>query len=405
MRTLLTAHKLANYCLLQFQRVLGLKKILGNPYYIVLDPTSYCQLDCPFCGREERPVSTMKFSDFAAILEGLGKTCTNLELYNWGEPFLNKEILEMIRHASSEYGIFTRISSNLNIDKPDLYRELVSSGLNWLTISLDGASQATYEKYRVKGSFDTVVRNIKILVARKRELRQVEPKLVWQFLVFRHNEHEIEMAKQMAKELGVDEIAFRKPNLTDAYRSWDSTIPRFSSYAGTNPVNAPTRADHIVESATASDEASDVASDVASDEATESVSATEHQPQPQLADRPPQSGIAAPSKSKCNWPYGSIVINANRGVSACCGLAAPADDFGDLSHEQFAEIWNNDLYQTARRAVHEHTITPSSPNTCARCDFKGDINMSPNLLQLIYYTLPWLRRGWMKRQGLRIKSD
>ena len=152
-------HKLSNYALVNVQRLLRLKRVYGLPYHVVLDPTNVCQLKCPFCGTGERRPSMLKFDGFKKIIDEIGKTCINLELYNWGEPFLNKDVLEMVSYASNKYGTYVRISSNLNVRNDELNRDLVLSGLNTLTISLDGASQETYEKYRVAGSFDKVIEN------------------------------------------------------------------------------------------------------------------------------------------------------------------------------------------------------------------------------------------------------
>jgi len=346
--------KFANYLLLNIQRLLGHKKLFGYPYYLVIDPSSVCQLRCPFCDGKLRPQVKMSLSDFKMVIDAIGKTCINLELYNWGEPFLNREIIDMINYASKKYRVYTRISSNLNLVNKDFYRALVLSRLNALTVSLDGASQETYGKYRANGSFDRVISNVKLLAHYKKYYKKLEPKLIWQFLVFRHNEHEIEKAKKMAKALSFNEIVFMKPHIPREHMDWDSTIRKFSNYS------------------------------------------REHIGQYNL--------LPKTTNSKCTWPYSSVAVNANGSVSPCCAVAREQDDFANMSQDSFPEIWNCDNFIEAREYVFQNEIQEGSSNICARCQMKGTINFAPNLLQLLYYTISPLRSAWMKTKKFKITN-
>ncbi|PIS37424.1 MAG: hypothetical protein COT35_06195 [Nitrospirae bacterium CG08_land_8_20_14_0_20_52_24] len=351
---LMSAFKIANYLLVNSQRIIGRKHLVGYPYYVVIDPSSVCQLRCPFCDGRERPPVMMKFHEFKRIMDSLGRSCINLELYNWGEPFLNKDTIEMINYAGRRYNTYTRISSNLNLSDDSFYEELVLSRLNSLTISLDGASQETYEKYRVKGSFDRVIHNIKLIVRYKKQFAKMEPKLVWQFLVFRHNEHEIEKAKQMARDLLVDNIIFVKPHIPPEFMSWDSSRPEFSN----------SRRHGLG-----------------------------------------QSKDVLRMKKKCNWPYTSVAINANGSVSPCCGVAREEDDFGNIFDHDFASTWNNDKFKSARSYVAHHLKKEETDHIiCAGCDIEGSINFAPNIFQVCYYTFRPLRILWMKWNRYKIRK-
>jgi radical SAM protein with 4Fe4S-binding SPASM domain len=340
--------KLTNYVLLNIQRALGIKNITGYPYYVIIDPSNICQLKCTFCDGRARPQAMMKFQEFKKIIDIVGKTCINLELYNWGEPFLNKDIIRMINYASQTYGVYTRISSNLNVRNDEFYRELVLSRLNSLTISLDGASPETYATYRVNGSFDRVINNIKLIAEYKKHYDKTEPKLMWQFLVFRHNEHEIEKAKRMAEELSVNEIIFVKPHIPNENKNWDSSIKEFANFSD--------NARHKKE------------------------------------------------KKKCNWPYTSIAINSNMSVSPCCGVAREEDDFGNIRNGNLAEIWNNGNFSSAREYVSRDLTKKDSGNVCARCEMKGSINYSPGFFQVLYYLITPLRMAYMNLNKFKVSS-
>jgi MoaA/NifB/PqqE/SkfB family radical SAM enzyme len=300
----------------------------------------------------------MTFQDFKRIIDTIGKTCINLEMYNWGEPFLNRDIFKMIDYATRKYNVYTRISSNLNLSNEEFYKELVLSGLNSLTISLDGASRDTYSKYRVNGSFDRVIDNIRLIVNYKKKFGRIEPKLVWQFLVFRHNEHEIEIAKIMAKDLSVNEIVFLRPHIPQELKDWDSSIKRFSNFLCS-----------------------------------------------ETGDK--NNNNNTPGKKinkKCNWPYSSIAINANLSVSPCCAVAKEEDDFGYFSDDRFSDAWNTEKFKFAREYVSRNMIIKDSDNVCARCEMKGSINFAPSFSQVLYYLIPPLRMLYMNLNKFKVSS-
>ena len=76
-----------------------------------------------------------------------------------------------------------------------------------LTCSIDGATAETYRRYRVRGDFDAVIRNIRKLNVYKGEFQSEYPQLFWQFIVFGHNEHEIPAARRLAQDLGMRFVA------------------------------------------------------------------------------------------------------------------------------------------------------------------------------------------------------
>ena len=117
----------------------------------------------------------------------------------------------MIR-LTSDRRIQTLVSSNLSIEQEHLGEEIVASGLRRLIVSLDGASQGTYQKYRQGGNIELVFNNIQQIILAKKLSGQKSPIIEWQYLVFKHNEHEIPLAYKMARELGVDRIVCRSAN-------------------------------------------------------------------------------------------------------------------------------------------------------------------------------------------------
>jgi hypothetical protein len=139
---------------------------------------------------------------------------TDVELSNYGEMFLNPKLTELLRIAF-ERGVVIHADNGANLNHAPLetLESLVRYRVRSMTVSIDGASPETYAQYRVKGDFDRVIGHIQRVNEYKRKHCSVFPILTWQFVVFGHNEHEIDAAKRQAAELG---MGF-KPKI-----SWDN---------------------------------------------------------------------------------------------------------------------------------------------------------------------------------------
>jgi len=98
----------------------------------------------------------MNLEDFKRIVDQIAPYAYYVELYNWGEPFLHPQIFDMIRYAS-ERKISVQLSSNLNYFNEEMAEQAVASGLTRLLVSVDGATQETYEKYRCGGRLEVVL--------------------------------------------------------------------------------------------------------------------------------------------------------------------------------------------------------------------------------------------------------
>jgi len=204
----LTAKRLLNFHLVRYQRARGHTKLLGYPLVVTLEATNVCNLKCPYCftgaGEVARKRSMMPMPLFQRLMDELGAYMLHLEFYNWGEPLLNKNTPEMIRIASAK-GVSTIISTHLSVPMDRSRAEtLVSSGLALLGAALDGATQKTYEKYRAGGNLELVLHNLRLLVEAKQRLGSTTPRLCWGYHVFDHNWQEVELARKMASELGVE---------------------------------------------------------------------------------------------------------------------------------------------------------------------------------------------------------
>jgi|GEM_PF-580733 len=196
------------------------------PSFYYIDVCNICNLKCPFCqtGKKVRGFTqkVMSKENYQTILEKISLYAKQIHLYNWGEPFLNKDIIEIISMTAKK-NIFSIIHSNLSmreftVDESDA---IVSSGLSFLNVAIDGASQDSYEKYRKGGNFDLVIKNIKQINESKYKLKSNLPYIRWRFLINAFNEHELNVARNMAKDLG---LIFEYCLMNIEEESWRSSL-------------------------------------------------------------------------------------------------------------------------------------------------------------------------------------
>lgn len=184
----------------------------GWPTHLQVEPTNRCNLRCTLCPVTEgmdRPKGFMNPKLFAKLLDEIGDYVFLILLWDWGEPFLNPAVYEMIADAKRR-GIKVVSSTNGHVfARRENAENLVNSGIDSLIFAIDGIRQETYERYREGGDLNTVVSAINQVVAAKQTLGSTTPLINLRFIVMRHNEHEIPQLINFARDLGVDALTLR----------------------------------------------------------------------------------------------------------------------------------------------------------------------------------------------------
>ena len=321
--------KTANMLLIEAERAMRRTRLRGKPYYYFVDPCNVCNLRCPLCvtgnGLLDRSRGLLRLQDYQTILDKIAPYAVHISLHNWGEPLLNPEIFEIIG-ATGKRGIAPTMSSNLNVEKDRFGERIVESGLDYLIVSLDGLTQQTYEQYRVRGKIDLVFDNIRAIIEARKRLKRHTPLIEWQFLVFRHNEHEVERARAQAASLGVDRFRPRSPcfplqdyKLVDqpaqaaAEARW---MPADPTYWEQHP-GALRRAGY-------------------------------------LWDEP------------CFYLYRTMTVNPGGGLASCCLAYKERQDFGNLLRDDLETVWNNEQYRRSR-ALFARAPAKRAGTVCDSC--------------------------------------
>lgn len=291
----------------------------GLPVSISFEPTTSCNLRCPECPSGlrafTRPTGMLQKDFFRQTIDEIHKELLYLIFYFQGEPYLNPGFLEMVRYAADKK-IYTATSTNAHYLTDENAKKTVESGLDRLIISIDGTTQDTYKQYRVGGNIDKVIQGAKNIVKWKKELNSKTPFVFFQFLVVKHNEHQVEEIKQLAKEIGVDEVRFKTAQVYDYENDPNNLIPsldKFSRY--------------------------------------KKDSKGVYQPKNKLANR-------------CWKLWHSNVITWDGLVVPCCFDKDAMHRLGNLKNESFKTVWHNDNYKQFRS---ELMMGRKNIDICANC--------------------------------------
>ena len=235
------------------------------------------------------------------MIDELSPTLSYLIFYFQGEPYLHPQLLDMVKYAATKK-IYTATSTNAHYLNEESARKTVESGLDRLIISLDGTDQETYQSYRIGGKLDKVIEGTKNVIAWKKKLKSSTPHVIFQFLVVRHNESQIEEVYKLANELGVNEVALKTAQIYD-YKNGSDLIPHNEKY-------------------------------------------TRYK---KLADG--TYSIKNKLLNHCWKMWHSCVITWNGNVIPCCFDKDAHFVLGNLKQHSFKEIWQQEKYQIFRKGL------------------------------------------------------
>lgn len=307
------------------------ERVLYYPSKISIETGNICNLCCPLCPTNDDEYKNIKkgflsFADFKIIFDKIAVFVKTIDLFNWGEPFLNKDIAKIIAYARKKKpSLRMFIDSNLNSIDDDAIHSIVENGLNVLKVSCDGATQAVYEKYRIGGNIVNVLKNIERIKRKKEELGRALPRIIWKYLVFRHNLAEVEKARNMALGLGIDfEASGMRINcgkeifekVEHSLKRDEDWIPRSSEFDNYRDLSL--------------------------------------------------------GKKFCEKPWKTLTVNWDGEVVPCGAIYDLLRySFGNLLKQDFNEIWNGEKFRSARRIMRGNgTDTEVICSECKRNGFQ-----------------------------------
>lgn len=298
---------------------------LGLPFSVSIEPTTSCNLRCPECPSGlrsfTRPTGMLQEDFYKKTIDELKQHLLYLTFYFQGEPYLHPKFLEMVQYANQQK-IYTSTSTNAHYLNDENAKKTVESGLDRLIISIDGTTQEAYKQYRVGGQLSKVLDGTKNIIKWKKALNSTTPLVIFQFLVVKHNEHQIEDLKQLAKEYEVNEVLFKTAQVYD-FEDGNDLIPTIDQYSRYKQLaNGKYVIKNLLENA-------------------------------------------------CWKLWHSCVITWDGKIVPCCFDKDAQHQLGDLNMHSFNEIWNNDAYKNFRVQL---TKGRKEIDICKNCSEGCDVN-------------------------------
>ncbi|MEO5356720.1 MAG: radical SAM protein [Nitrospirae bacterium YQR-1] len=154
------------------------------PLHLDIEVTSYCNLKCPMCPRTHRvkmgqwESKHMSLDFFKKIIDSgatLGLCAVNLN--NFGESLMNKDLPLMVKYAKDSGIIDIMLHTNGTLLTEELSKQLIFYGLDTIVFSFDSITKELYEKIRKGADFETTVNNIRRFAALKRQLDSASPQI------------------------------------------------------------------------------------------------------------------------------------------------------------------------------------------------------------------------------------
>lgn len=300
------------------------------PNELIIETSGTCNLGCPLCVTGSRTGDLPKVFLTPDNLWKVLKQFPKLQLamlYSWGEPLINSKFFDLMTIYRT-HNIETQLDTNLSLRlSDDFLDKLTSCGLNVLRASIDGASQETYEIYRKYGNFKLAYDNLRKIREIQKSTGREKPVLYWKFLVHKHNEHEIDKAKKMAKAIDVpllldqfglsDDIPDVRVDTTPFQERKKYWLPKNRHYLHPYYRGKTYKAPYL------------------------------HHP--------------------CPWLFNSASIHPDGTVLPCCYVGSTASGMGNINEQPFEEIWNSPKYQYARSLFMPGVKVPRVPVICEIC--------------------------------------
>jgi sulfatase maturation enzyme AslB (radical SAM superfamily) len=182
------------------------------PEIVQIESTNICNAKCVFCPRDDmhRKQGVMDMALFEKIVDecaALG--IEHVRMHNYGEPFVDRSLVEKVRYAKQRGIPQVGMISNGSLVTEAAARGMIEAGLDAINISVDASGREVFESTRLGLNYDKVIGNIERLVRLRRELKRTRPKLILSFVRQNNSSDEqafIEHWRQIADKIHVTDL-------------------------------------------------------------------------------------------------------------------------------------------------------------------------------------------------------
>jgi len=294
---------------------------IGLPHKAMIEVNRSCNLQCVLCpagNSQAKKFPPMDTDVFKQIINTIASSVWKAKLYNYGEPLLHPRLPDFVKYSKDAGIEWVEISTNGILLTTELSEKLISSGLDFLRISIDGIDQKTYAKYRRGGLVDQIWNNLREFRGLRDQVKKKRPEIEVQCLATCDTEGKLEELKQMALYAGADDFRVKTFNVFMSGESMvslgipflpnDQKLSRYRNYTELN-----------------------------------------YRDKYKL--------------SSCRWPYERLVVNADGTIVPCC-----YDFNADYILGSFRSTQKHWWWTPERQSFIDHLDEiPCSIGMCARC--------------------------------------
>ena len=201
---------------------------------VTIEVTMKCNCRCLMCplygvqtGGGKKVIDSIKRNkelttqEFSGLFHELRMVGVESLTFSGGEPFLRKNILDLIRMAKENRFILS-ITSNGGVITEEAAKKIVEYGLDSLTLSLDGP-KGIHERIRKARIFEKIMHVVDIIKAEKAHLKKSKPNISFLCTVSALNQSHLVDLVNVCKEkeipLTIDPIIFTDEEVIEATKS------------------------------------------------------------------------------------------------------------------------------------------------------------------------------------------
>ena len=145
------------------------KKVGEYPPCLQIEPTSICNFRCIMCYQADKSfsnksqgfMSNMSLDLYKKVIDEVAGKIEAVTLASRGEPTLNKDFKKMLNYSNEKFLAF-KINTNVSMLNEELIHSILSTNIQTIVFSVDAADKATYEKIRVNGKFEKIMKNLEL---------------------------------------------------------------------------------------------------------------------------------------------------------------------------------------------------------------------------------------------------
>jgi MoaA/NifB/PqqE/SkfB family radical SAM enzyme len=323
------------------------------PTFVQIEPVGQCNLRCQMCpiqfrtdGPPNGPPAFMPFETFTRLVDQF-PGLRELQLQGLGEPMMHPRFFDMVAYAAGR-GLKVSTNSNLTLLNARRAEQCVRSGLEWLHVSIDGATAETYERIRVRSRLERVLGNLDLLLDARRRLESAVPHLRLVMVIMRQNLHELPEIVRLAHGRSMEAVHvqhlchdFGESTLPSHYKPMHDFVEEQTLLN-----EDPARIDRSF------GEARQLAAELGIDLRL---------PRTRPRAHPPGTS----GRKRCDWPWTGAYYSYEGLAMPCCMVATPDRiNFGNAADRGVEPVWNGPPSRQFRAAL-DSDDPPEICRTCA----------------------------------------